>query len=181
MIDSINFDFGKAQIFKDFVVFEMFEGVHITPEHNQILEEIVEQYFKGRPFVYITHRKHSYSVDPSIYFKTSKIENLAGFAVVAGVPVAKANAEVEKLFLSMSGNPAIDQPRSMYLVELALDMSRQVLKPGGNFLAKVFQGEGFDELLKETRSSFTKVQSRKPDASRGRSREVYQLATGFKG
>lgn len=100
MIDSINFDFGKAQIFKDFVVFEMFEGVHITPEHNQILEEIVEQYFKGRPFVYITHRKHSYSVDPSIYFKTSKIENLAGFAVVAGVPVAKANAEVEKLFLS---------------------------------------------------------------------------------
>ena len=82
---------------------------------------------------------------------------------------------------NMSGNPAIDQPKSMYLVELALDMSRHILKPGGSFLAKVFQGEGFDELLRETRSSFLKVQSRKPGASRSRSREVYQLATGFKG
>jgi 23S rRNA (uridine2552-2'-O)-methyltransferase len=69
----------------------------------------------------------------------------------------------------------------MYLVELALDMSRYILKPGGSFLAKVFQGEGFDELLRETRSSFVKVQSRKPGASRSRSREMYQLATGFKG
>jgi 23S rRNA (uridine2552-2'-O)-methyltransferase len=82
---------------------------------------------------------------------------------------------------NMSGTPAIDQPGSMYLVELALDMARSVLKPGGSFLAKVFQGEGFDELLKDTRTSFTSVRSRKPDASRGRSREVYQLATGFKG
>ncbi len=82
---------------------------------------------------------------------------------------------------NMSGNPAIDQPKSMYLVELALDMARQVLRPNGAFLAKVFQGEGFDDLLKETRRSFAKVQSRKPSASRSRSREVYQLATQFKG
>ena len=82
---------------------------------------------------------------------------------------------------NMSGNPAIDQPKSMYLAELALDMARSVLKPGGSFVAKVFHGEGFDDLLKDTRTSFTAVRSRKPDASRGRSREVYQLATGFKG
>ena len=92
-----------------------------------------------------------------------------------------ADLVISDMAPNMSGNPAIDQPKSMYLVELALDMSRHILKPGGSFLAKVFQGEGFDELLRETRSSFVKVQSRKPGASRSRSREVYQLATGFKG
>ncbi len=82
---------------------------------------------------------------------------------------------------NMSGVAAVDQPQSMYLVELALDMARQVLKPKGNFVAKVFQGEGFDSLLRDMRNSFTTVQSRKPAASRSRSREVYQLAKGFKG
>jgi 23S rRNA (uridine2552-2'-O)-methyltransferase len=82
---------------------------------------------------------------------------------------------------NMSGNNAIDQPRSIYLVELALDLARQVLKPDGLFLAKVFQGEGFDSLLADMRSSFNKVQSRKPDSSRARSREIYQLCRGFKG
>lgn len=82
---------------------------------------------------------------------------------------------------NMSGMPAVDQPRSMYLVELALDLARQVLKPGGAFLAKVFQGEGFDPLLQEMRTNFLTVQSRKPAASRSRSREVYQLCKGFRG
>lgn len=82
---------------------------------------------------------------------------------------------------NMSGMNAVDQPRAIYLVELALDLARQVMKPDGVFLAKVFQGEGFDALLTEMRSSFTKVQSRKPDSSRARSREIYQLCRGFKG
>ncbi|WP_421868766.1 23S rRNA (uridine(2552)-2'-O)-methyltransferase RlmE [Motiliproteus sp.] len=82
---------------------------------------------------------------------------------------------------NMSGMNVIDQPRSIYLVELALDLARQVLKPNGVFLAKVFQGEGFDALLAEMRQSFAKVQSRKPDSSRARSREIYQLCRGFKG
>ncbi len=60
-------------------------------------------------------------------------------------------------------------------------MAQQVLKPGGVFLAKVFQGEGFDPLLQDMRKYFTKVQTRKPAASRPRSREVYQLARGYKG
>lgn len=82
---------------------------------------------------------------------------------------------------NMSGMSAVDQPGAMYLVELALDMARQVLKPGGNFAAKVFQGEGFDEYLKDLRSSFSKVVTRKPDSSRARSREVYLVAKGYKG
>jgi 23S rRNA (uridine2552-2'-O)-methyltransferase len=82
---------------------------------------------------------------------------------------------------NMSGMSAVDQPSAMYLVELALDMARQVLKPGGSYAAKVFHGEGFDEYLKGMRSSFQKVVTRKPDSSRARSREVYLVAKGYKG
>ncbi|WP_163650496.1 23S rRNA (uridine(2552)-2'-O)-methyltransferase RlmE [Modicisalibacter sp. 'Wilcox'] len=82
---------------------------------------------------------------------------------------------------NMSGMAAIDQPKAMYLVELALDLARQTLKPGGRLLTKVFQGEGFDDYLKALRDSFTRVMTRKPGASRNRSREVYLLADGFKG
>jgi 23S rRNA (uridine2552-2'-O)-methyltransferase len=82
---------------------------------------------------------------------------------------------------NISGIDVTDQASSMYLVELALDMARQVLKPGGDFVAKVFQGAGSDAYLKELRSSFEKLQIRKPAASRPRSREVYTVAKGFKG
>jgi 23S rRNA (uridine2552-2'-O)-methyltransferase len=82
---------------------------------------------------------------------------------------------------NMSGMSGVDQPKAMYLVELALDMARQVLKPGGAFVAKVFQGEGFDGYLLDCRSSFNKVVTRKPDSSRARSREVYLVCKGFKG
>ncbi len=79
---------------------------------------------------------------------------------------------------NISGMRAVDQPRAMYLVELALDFAREVLKPGGDFLVKTFQGEGFDPFLKEMRGEFQRVVSRKPGASRGRSREIYLLARG---
>ncbi len=82
---------------------------------------------------------------------------------------------------NLSGMNAVDQPRSMYLVELALELARQVLAPGGSFVAKVFQGEGFDELIREVRAVFGKVLTRKPQASRPRSREVYLVARDFKG
>lgn len=81
---------------------------------------------------------------------------------------------------NMSGNPGVDQPRSMYLVELALEMCRQVLAPKGAFVVKVFQGAGFEEYLKAVRELFGVVKVRKPDSSRARSREVYIVATGFK-
>jgi 23S rRNA (uridine2552-2'-O)-methyltransferase len=80
---------------------------------------------------------------------------------------------------NMSGNPAVDIPRAMYLVELSLEFAQSVLKPGGTFLAKVFQGSGFDVLLQQTRNNFSKVVIRKPQASRARSREIYLLAKGY--
>jgi 23S rRNA (uridine2552-2'-O)-methyltransferase len=76
---------------------------------------------------------------------------------------------------NMSGMGAVDQPRAMYLAELALDFAEQWLAPGGSFVVKVFHGEGFDSFVKKTRSMFEKVQVRKPSASRPRSREVYVL------
>jgi len=94
---------------------------------------------------------------------------------------AKADLVISDMAPNMSGMADIDQPRSMHLVELALDMAQQVLKPGGVFVAKVFQGEGFDQLMKDTRGLFQKVLTRKPNASRPRSREVYLVAKGFKG
>lgn len=93
----------------------------------------------------------------------------------------KVDLVISDMAPNMSGNAAIDIPGAMYLVELALDMAQNTLKPGGNFVAKVFQGEGFDELLQQMRKMFQKVYSRKPDASRARSREVYQIGIGFKG
>ncbi len=77
---------------------------------------------------------------------------------------------------NMSGAEAVDIPRSMYLVELAVDFADQVLKPGGDLLVKVFQGEGFDALVRDLRKRYNKVLIRKPKASRPRSREVYALA-----
>ncbi|MDF0730822.1 23S rRNA (uridine(2552)-2'-O)-methyltransferase RlmE [Pseudomonas entomophila] len=82
---------------------------------------------------------------------------------------------------NMSGTPAVDMPRAMFLCELALDLATRVLRPGGDFLIKIFQGEGFDVYLKDVRGKFDKVQMRKPSSSRDRSREQYLLARGFKG
>ena len=82
---------------------------------------------------------------------------------------------------NMSGVAAVDQPRAMYLVELAVDMAARVLAPKGAFVAKVFQGEGFDELFRTLREHYATVLTRKPEASRPRSREVYIVAKGFKG
>lgn len=80
---------------------------------------------------------------------------------------------------NLSGIDAVDQPRAMYLAQLALDTAAQVLKPGGTALIKVFQGSGFTELLAATRRSFAKVRMLKPQASRARSSELYLLAKDF--
>ncbi|MCG7975945.1 MAG: 23S rRNA (uridine(2552)-2'-O)-methyltransferase RlmE [Candidatus Thiodiazotropha taylori] len=81
---------------------------------------------------------------------------------------------------NVTGMASVDQPRSIYLCELALDFARETLKPGGGFVVKVFQGEGFDDFLREVRSSFGRVVSRKPDSSRAKSREIYLVAGNFK-
>ena len=79
---------------------------------------------------------------------------------------------------NMSGIDAVDQPRQLDLAELALEFALEVLRPGGVFLAKIFQGAGFDGYLKRVRGEFTKVRMKKPPASRARSAEMYLLATG---
>lgn len=81
---------------------------------------------------------------------------------------------------NMSGTAA-DQPRAIYLCELALDMAVRVLKPGGSFVTKVFQGEGYEEYRKRVLVHFKVLKARKPQASRPRSPEVYLLAQGFQG
>jgi len=92
---------------------------------------------------------------------------------------AGADLVLSDMAPNISGTRAVDQPRSMYLVELALDMARKVLKPGGGFVCKVFQGEGFDEFVRDTRNSFKRVRVIKPEASRAGSREVYLVARNF--
>jgi 23S rRNA (uridine2552-2'-O)-methyltransferase len=82
---------------------------------------------------------------------------------------------------NMSGLTEVDQPRAMYLVELATELAATSLAPGGAFIAKVFQGEGFEAWFREIRGCFTRVVTRKPAASRPRSREVYVVASGFNG
>ena len=82
---------------------------------------------------------------------------------------------------NMSGMPEVDQPRSMYLVELATELAERALAPGGAFITKVFQGEGFEPWFRQIRDRFDRVTTRKPEASRPRSREVYIVASGFKG
>ncbi len=92
----------------------------------------------------------------------------------------KVDLVISDMAPNISGMGSVDMPRAYYLCELALDLARQVLKPGGGLLVKLFQGEGFEAYNKELKSSFSKVVMRKPRASRARSREIYALATGFK-
>jgi len=94
---------------------------------------------------------------------------------------AQADLVISDMAPNISGMGSVDMPRAYYLCELALDLARQVLKPGGGLLVKLFQGEGFEAYNRELKSSFSKVVMRKPKASRARSREIYALATGFLG
>ena len=99
------------------------------------------------------------------------------YAVLDGAPV---NVVLSDMAPNISGNREVDQPRGMYLAELALHTAVTVLVKDGSFLVKVFHGEGFDAFYQEVRRSFSNVVIRKPKASRSRSREVYILAQGFK-
>ena len=93
---------------------------------------------------------------------------------------ARANLVMSDLAPNITGMRSVDQPRGMYLIELALDLNTQILASGGTFVTKVFQGEGFDELVQECRKKFKTVRIRKPAASRQESRETYIVATGFR-
>ena len=102
-------------------------------------------------------------------------------ALVAGgaVPGGQVDVVLSDMAPNMSGVDAIDQPRAMYLAELALDMAARVLKRDGSALIKVFQGAGFQELVAASRRRYARVKVWKPEASRSRSPELYLLAKGF--
>ena len=107
-------------------------------------------------------------------------ENEVFERILSLVPAREVDWVLSDMAPSMSGIDSVDQPRSMYLAELALDMAGRVLKSGGGALIKVFQGAGFDALVRDARGRFGKVRLVKPSASRARSAEVYLLAKDFR-
>ena len=92
----------------------------------------------------------------------------------------KADLVISDMAPNMSGNKAVDQPRAMYLAELAVDLTFQVLKPGGTFVTKLFMGEGFDQYIQNAKGRFQRVVTRKPSSSRSRSNEVYMVGMDLK-
>jgi len=104
-------------------------------------------------------------------------------AVVDALRQQLAGRKIDLVLSDMSPNISginmSDQARAMHLAELALEFAAKHLKPGGNFLVKVFQGAGFEEFLPAMRARFSKVVTRKPEASRGRSNELYLLGRGY--
>jgi len=102
-------------------------------------------------------------------------------AVLAALDGRSLDVVLSDMAPNMSGLTAVDQPKAMYLVELATELACRALAREGAFVTKVFQGEGFDAWFAEIRARFERVITRKPEASRPRSREVYVVATGFRG
>ena len=100
--------------------------------------------------------------------------------LVCQVENEEVNVVISDIAPNISGIAAIDLPKHFGLVELALEFCRQHLCEGGSFIVKLFQGEGFDEFVRESRKCFVNVKMVKPKASRSMSREVYMVGTGFK-
>lgn len=99
MAKTIKYRFATVTIDEDLVIATMNEGITIVSEHNNELERIANKYFKDKPFVYISNRTNSYSIDPSTYLRTSHIDNLIGFAVVSETQIVLSNTQLEKLFM----------------------------------------------------------------------------------
>ena len=116
------------------------------------------------------------SAEAMIFILGDFTEQSVADAIEAEVGENGADLVLSDMAPNLSGVASSDQARAMGLVEMALDTASRVLNPKGTFVAKVFQGEGFDAFLRELRSQFQQVKIRKPDASRSRSREVYVVA-----
>ncbi|QJD29690.1 23S rRNA (uridine(2552)-2'-O)-methyltransferase RlmE [Methylococcus geothermalis] len=102
-------------------------------------------------------------------------------SVLEAIGGRSANVVLSDIAPNMSGNRHVDQPRSMYLAELAYDLAERVLAPNGRFVVKLFQGEGFQEYVAYARKAFASVAMRKPKASRPRSAEIYLVGKGYRG
>jgi 23S rRNA (uridine2552-2'-O)-methyltransferase len=118
---------------------------------------------------------------PGVTFLQADFASDEGLAALKTLLMSQpADLVMSDMAPNISGIPLSDQARSMALCEMALEFAREHLKPGGSFLVKVFQGEGFAEFYKEMLKEFSGVATRKPDASRDRSNEVYLLGKGKK-
>lgn len=118
---------------------------------------------------------------PGVHFVQGDFREQAVLdALLGALGGSKADLVISDLAPNISGIAVSDQARAMHLAELALEFAAQCLKPGGSLLVKVFQGAGFTEFLGAMRKAFAKVSSRKPEASRGRSSEMYLLGRGMK-
>jgi 23S rRNA (uridine2552-2'-O)-methyltransferase len=100
--------------------------------------------------------------------------------IEAALSGSKADLVLSDMSPNISGNRSIDQPRSMYLAEAVLDAAGRILKPGGTLVIKVFQGEGFEALMRQARERFASVRILKPTASRSESREMYLVAGNYR-
>ena len=98
MSKNLKYKFCEIQFHDNYMIAIIKEGEHLNQRKTHLIEEAAKTNYKNKPFVYITHRKNSYSVDPVVYESASKISNLKGFAVVAEVILSKGNAEIERMF-----------------------------------------------------------------------------------
>jgi len=99
-IAQVNISIGQATIYEHFIVMIVNQGATVDVKCNALLLDIIEKYYKNKNFIYITHRIHSYAVNPAVYQETQKINNLIGFAVVSNKQMDLNNANIEKLFFN---------------------------------------------------------------------------------
>lgn len=117
---------------------------------------------------------------PGVHFIQGDFSNPAIFnKALKIIGSLEVDLVISDLAPNLSGNDSVDQPKVIQLAELALNFTREILKPGGAFLVKMFQGVDFEQLLQEVRSSFNSVVIRKPKASRAHSREAYFVSKGY--
>ncbi|MBQ4821257.1 hypothetical protein [Aquimarina sp. MMG016] len=121
MITSYNFDYCTAEIYEDYIVVIINEGITVVPEHISELNFVAQKHFENKFFVYITHRINSYAIDPMTYFESNKIPNLLGFAIVSSNNRQKKQSKIEKVFT----NKALQHFDTM---EDALTWKNKVLK-----------------------------------------------------
>jgi 23S rRNA (uridine2552-2'-O)-methyltransferase len=143
--------------------------------------QVAERLVKPRGMVLASDILDMETVDGVDFIKGDFTEEACFTEILQALGGRPVDLVMSDMAPNMSGMADIDQPRAMYLIELAVDFSSRTLRPGGSLLMKVFQGEGFNELLRDLKARFATVVNRKPEASRSRSKEVYVLAKDFRG
>ncbi|WP_109435298.1 MULTISPECIES: STAS/SEC14 domain-containing protein [Aquimarina] len=121
MITSFDFNFGIVEVHNDYILSVMKEGVTVFSKYNDLLKMGANQYYKNKPFVYITNRINSYSVDPAIHMEMSKIKNLIGVAVISSDPRQKMQTKLEKSLFKK-------EFKLFETLEQALEWKNEILK-----------------------------------------------------